>query len=136
MGQRYEQLSLEERCAIARLREAGQSLRQIAAALDRPPSTISRELKRNSGKHVGYRPAYADEQAQARRWSGSRLERDDGLREAVLDRLACGWSPEQVAGRLALEAGHKGIRHENIYRFVYGQIKRTQDFSCGLYLPR
>ena len=136
MGQRYEQLSLEERCAIARLREAGQSLRQIAAALDRTPSTISRELKRNAGAQVGYRPAYADEQAWARRWSGSRLERDDGLREAVLDRLADGWSPEQVAGRLALEAGHKVISYETIYRFVYAQMKRTQNFSWRLYLPR
>jgi IS30 family transposase len=136
MGQRYEQLSLEERCAIARLREAGQSLRQIAAALDRTPSTISRELKRNAGAHVGYRPAYADEQAWARRWSGSRLERDDGLREAVLDRLAAGWSPEQVAGRLALEAGQKVISYETIYRFVYAQMKRTQNFSWRLYLPR
>jgi IS30 family transposase len=136
MGQRYEQLSLEERCAIARLREAGQSLRQIAAALDRPASTISRELKRNSGKQIGYRPGYADEQARARRWSGSRLERDDGLREAVLDRLADGWSPEQIAGRLALEAGRRIISHETIYRFVYAQMKRTQDFSWRLYLPR
>ena len=136
MGQIYAQLSLEERCAIARLREAGQSLRQIAAALDRPPSTVSRELKRNSGSHVGYRPAYADQQARARRWSGSRLERDDGLREAVLDRLADGWSPEQIAGRLALEAGGKVISHETIYRFVYAQMKRSQDFSWRLYLPR
>jgi transposase, IS30 family len=136
MGQRYEQLSLEERCAIARFREAGQSLRQIAAALDRTPSTISRELKRNAGKQVGYRPAYADEQAWARRWSGSRLQRDEALREAVLDRLADGWSPEQIAGRLALEAGRRIISHETIYRFVYAQMKRTQDFSWRLYLPR
>jgi transposase, IS30 family len=136
MGQSYEQLSLEERCAIARLREAGQSIRQIAAALDRPPSTVSREMKRNSGSQVGYRPGYADEQARARRWSGSRLERDEGLREAVLDRLAGGWSPEQIAGRLALEAGCKVISHETIYRFVYAQMKRTQDFGWRLYLPR
>jgi transposase, IS30 family len=136
MGRRYEQLSLEERCAIARLREAGQSIRKIAAALDRTPSTISRELKRNVGAQVGYRPAYADEQAWARRWSGSRLERDDELREAVLDRLAGGWSPEQVAGRLAREAGHKVISYETIYRFVYAQMKRTQNFNWRLYLPR
>jgi transposase, IS30 family len=136
MGDRYEQLSLEERCAIARLREAGQSLRQIAAALDRPASTISRELKRNSGRHVGYRPAYAQEQTRARRWSGSRLERDDGLRNQVLSRLAAGWSPEQVAGRLARDAGRKRISYESIYRFVYAQMKRTQDFSWRLYLPR
>jgi transposase, IS30 family len=93
----YKQLSLEERCSIARLHEDGQSIRQIAATLDRQPSTIARELKRNTGNTVGYKPAYAQAQTGARRWSGSRLERDDGLRQIVLDRLASGWSPEQVA---------------------------------------
>jgi transposase, IS30 family len=136
MGDRYRQLSLEERCTIARLREAGQSLRQIAAAVDRPPSTISRELKRNSGKHVGYKPAYAQDQARARRWSGSRLDRDDGLRDHVLGRLAAGWSPEQVAGRLAREAGRSIISHESIYRFIYAQLRRTNDGRWRLYLPR
>jgi hypothetical protein len=57
MGKQYEHLSLDERSRIARLHEAGQSIRQIAAALDRPPSTISRELRRNRGKQVGYRPS-------------------------------------------------------------------------------
>ena len=84
---RYTQLSLEERCSIARLHEAGQSKRQIAAALDRQPSTIAREIKRNSGNKIDYRPAYAQAQASARRWTGSRLERDDALRDTVLDRL-------------------------------------------------
>jgi transposase, IS30 family len=133
---KYSQLSLEERCSIARLREAGQSIRQIAATLDRQPSTIARELKRNTGSKVGYRPAYAQDQAQARRWSGSRLERDDSLREVILDRLGQGWSPEQVSGRLALEAGHKVISHETIYRFIYAQLKRTNDRTWRLYLPR
>jgi transposase, IS30 family len=62
MGHGYKQLSLEDRCEIARLQAAGRSIRQIAAALDRPPSTISRELKRNRGCHVGYKPSYAQEQ--------------------------------------------------------------------------
>ncbi len=46
-----------------------------------------------------------EEQTRARRWAGSRLERDGALRGAVLERLARGWSPEQIAGRLAREAG-------------------------------
>src|SRR5665213_2422326 len=99
MGSQYEQLSLEERCELAELRRAGRSIRQIAAALDRSPSSISRELKRNAGKGPRanpYRPAFAEEQARARRWSGSRLERNDVLRDQVLGRLAQGWSPEQV----------------------------------------
>src|SRR6476469_3620559 len=136
MGERYQQLSLEERCTIAQLREAGQSIRQIAAALDRPPSTVSRELNRNSGSRVGYKPSYAQQQARARRWSGSRLERDDGLRELVLDRLGSGWSPEQVAGRLRLDRGQQVVSYETIYRFIYAQIRRTNDGAWRNYLPR
>ena len=52
MGQKYGQLSLDDRCIIARLSEAGKTIRQIAAAMDRQPSTIARELKRNSGTQV------------------------------------------------------------------------------------
>ena len=135
MGSQYGHLTLEERCTIARLHEDGQSIRKIAAALDRPASTVSRELKRNGGRQVGYRPAYAQEQASARRWKGSRLERDAGLRGLVLDRLALGWSPEQVAGRLAREAGPV-ISHESIYRFIYAQARRTNDGAWRLYLPQ
>lgn len=136
MGQGYDQLTLEERCEIARRREAGESLRKIAAALDRSPSTISRELTRNDASGRGYKPSYAQEQASARRWRGSRLERNEELQRAVLEALAMGWSPEQVAGRLAREAGRRVISHESIYRFIYAQIRRTNTWSWRLYLPR
>src|SRR5438046_8278474 len=75
MGRRYEQFSLEERCTLCRLKQAGKTVRQIAAIMDRAPSTITRELKRNSGTQVGYQPAYAEQQAKSRRWRGSRLLR-------------------------------------------------------------
>ena len=136
MGRSYGQLSLEDRCEIARLSANGSSIRQIAAALDRSPSTVSRELSRNRGKQVGYKPSYAQQQAQARRWTGSRLEREPGLRRAVMERLTRGWSPEQVAGRLAREHGRKMISYETIYRFIYAQLGRTNDFSWRRYLPR
>ena len=116
--------------------KTGNPIRQIAAALDRPPSTVSRELRRNRGKQVGYKPSYAHEQAKARRWTGSRLERDGELRRLVLDRLRHGWSPEQIAGRLACDKAATGISHESIYRFIYAQIRRTNDGSWRHYLPR
>src|ERR1700754_1757533 len=100
MGECYSQLTLEERCTIAQLHQAGRSRHEIAAALDRSTSSISRELKRNSGKQIGYTPTYAQQQTRARRWTGSRLERDEELRELVLGYLERGWSPEQIAGRL------------------------------------
>jgi IS30 family transposase len=139
MGNNYEQLSLEERCTIARLHEGGQSVRKIAAALDRAPSCVSRELKRNTGsgpRANGYRPAYAQAQARARRWRGSRLERNDALREEVLELLGRGWSPEQVAGRLSRREGHTVIGVETIYRFIDAQAKRTNDGAWRHYLPR
>src|SRR5262249_28420223 len=120
---------------VARLQANGASVRQIAAALDRAPSTISRELKRNHGRHIGYKAGFAQQQAKARRWVGSRLERQPTLRRAVLDGLAKGWSPEQVAGGLAREAGRKLISYETIYRFIYAQVARTKDYDWRRYLP-
>jgi transposase, IS30 family len=136
MGRSYAQLSLEDRCEISRLQAEGRSIRQIATALDRAPSTIAREVKRNSGRQVGYKPSYADQQARARRWSGSRLERQPDLRNTVLDHLKRGWSPEQVAGRLRLDSGRTIISYETIYRFIYAQLARTNDYRWRLYLPR
>jgi transposase, IS30 family len=135
MGEHYDHVTLDERYRIAQLRESGQSIRQIAAALDRSASSISRELKRNHGVSVGYKPSYANEQASARRWKGSRLERDEKLRTFVLGCLERGWSPEQVAGWLDRHA-ESSISHESIYRFIYAQIRRTNDGAWRHYLPR
>lgn len=114
----------------------GSSVRQIASALDRAPSTIARELKRNSGRQIGYKPGYAQQQTKARRWAGSRLEREAELRQTVCERLARGWSPEQIAGRLAREHGRRVISYESIYRFIYAQIARHKDYRWRHYLPR
>ena len=136
MGKRYRQVTIEERCAIARLQAEGGSIRQIAADLDRSAWTVARGLKRNGSKSGGYQPVYADQRARARRWSGSRLERDEALRAKVLSRLKQGWSPEQVCGRPALECGKRVISHESIYRFIYGQLVRKKGYSWRHYLPR
>lgn len=136
MGRKYKQLSLEERYTISCLQKEGKSLREIAANLDRSASTISREIARNSLKTVGYQPSNAQMQKAERRWRGSKLERQSELRSTVLDRLAMGWSPQQVADRLAYEKGCKVISHESIYRFIYGQLKRTKDYQWRNYLPR
>ena len=136
MGEHYQQLTIEERCEMARLHAQDLSIRQIATSLDRSPSTVSRELNRNGSRTQGYQPVYAQQQARARRWSGSRLERDSALRHQVLSCLQLGWSPEQVAGRLAQQAGHRVISHETIYRFIHDQIARKKDYSWRHFLPK
>ena len=125
MGERYGQLSLEERIEIYRFQAEGRSLRWIGARLGRSASTISRELRRNSVRTKvwpgGYEPVRAQALAERRRrWDCRfKLERQPDLRDLVRDRLAMGWSPEQIAGRLTREQGRTLISHESIYRFIY-----------------
>ena len=61
MGRNYKQITLAERCQITQVLPAGFKVREIAAALDRAPSTISRELKRNGSRTKGYDPCYAQQ---------------------------------------------------------------------------
>ena len=68
MGKHYRHVTIEERCEIARLRSKGRSILEIATGLDRSPSTVARELKRNGSQSGVYQPMYADQQARARRW--------------------------------------------------------------------
>src|SRR6202047_429758 len=125
MGQCYGQLSLEERVEIYRLHAGGRSQIDIASVLDRSPSTISRELERNSRPTKvwkgGYEPVRAQQLAErGRRQDGlfkQALQPD--LRNRVGKSIAMGHSPEQIAGRLALEHGRVIISHESIYRFIY-----------------
>jgi IS30 family transposase len=126
---------MEERCEIARRHRGGETLRQIAANMDRAPSSIARELARNDSAQ-GYVPAYAQQQTQARRWTGSKLLRDPLLQAEVLQRLAAGASPQAVSGRLKRERGQSVISHESIYRFIATQIARTNDYSWRHYLPK
>src|SRR6202171_5566635 len=111
MGQCYGQLSLEERVEIYRLHAGGKSQNEIASALDRAPSTISRELRRNSRPTKdwtgGYEPIRARGLAQRRRRWDDRLKlaRQPDLRDCVGNSLAMGHSTEQIAGRLARQHG-------------------------------
>jgi transposase, IS30 family len=66
---KYHQLTSEERYALSALRRQGLSQAAIGRALGRHPSTISRELHRNSRKDGGYRPFTAGEMTRGRRSS-------------------------------------------------------------------
>lgn len=120
-------LSQDERLEVADLHRQGVSIRQIALRLGRSPSTISRELRRNSstrGKTRTYNPFEAQRQACARR-ARPRLRRihaDPVLYKAVGELLATRWSPSQIARRLRRD--HPGDRMmwvcaETIYQAVY-----------------
>jgi IS30 family transposase len=118
-------LSEDERVRVADLRRSGLTVRGIAEALGRSPSTISRELRRNRDPDRGqYRPFTAQRLAEARRPRPGRgkLINDAVLREFVAKRLAQRWSPEQICHALIEEFPDQPERHlvpETIYQAVY-----------------
>ena len=111
-------LTLAEREEISRGLAAGSSLRQIARELHRAPSTISREVSRNTDQQ-SYRANRADETAwdRARRPKLCRLALNGRLRGIVASKLAVDWSPEQIAGwlkRTYLDDESLQVSHETI----------------------
>jgi IS30 family transposase len=96
----YLHLSEDERDQIAVLQASGQSIGAIAKALSRAKSTVSRELSRNSLPNGRYSPLLAAGAYQLRRRREAVIEKDQPLEAFVHDRLAEGWTPEQISGWL------------------------------------
>jgi IS30 family transposase len=119
-------LSVGEREEIAVGLAAGDSLREIAERLGRSPSTISREVLRNSRGRRQYRALAAQGQAQHRaaRPKTAKLAGNGELRGLVQARLKQKWSPEQVSVMLRREFPdhpEMQVSHETIYQSVYVQ---------------
>jgi IS30 family transposase len=119
-------LSLGEREEIAVGVAAGDSLRVIAARLGRSPSTVSREIRRNSRSPGRYRAVIAQTQAEwrARRPKTAKLAGNAELRGWVQARLQRRWSPEQISATLRRQfAGRPEMQvsHEAIYQAIYVQ---------------
>jgi IS30 family transposase len=121
-------LSLPEREMIRDLSAAGASQRAIAEAMGRAPSTISRELGRNSDPRLGYLPHGAQRKADARRTRPKPAKRvpDSALRTYVQAKLGLEWSPEQISHRLVTdfpENQEMRVSHETIYQSLYLQAR-------------
>jgi IS30 family transposase len=126
-------LNLYQRELIHDRRAEGASIRQIARELKRSPSTISREIARNSTDNIGYLPYSAQRIATARRPRPRqcKLLREGPLRDYVTQRLAKRWSPEQISRRMVKDFPNDEtmrVTSETIYQAIYvharGALKR------------
>jgi IS30 family transposase len=131
----YRRLSSAEREEVSRGLAQGTSLSAIARRLGRAPSTVSREVRHNSGKS-GYRAFSAGNRANlrasSRKHGKSRLTREDRLRRYIIEKLRKRWSPREIVKRLQEEYPDDRtmrISHEAIYRYIYvlprGSLKTT-----------
>jgi IS30 family transposase len=137
-------LSQEERIEIFGGVQRGDSIRAIARALDRSPSTVFRELRRNMTQRYGmrygghgrrpglrtrgwdYRPTLAQRRAErlASRPKVAKLAANRPLHDLVQRKLQERLSPEQVAGLLRRsfpDNRDMWVSHETIYQSIYVQ---------------
>jgi IS30 family transposase len=120
---KYTQLTQEERYQIYALNKAEHDQIEIAMILNRHKSTISRELRRNSGLR-GYRPQQAQRLTEQRRQSKAKPSIPQSLWRQVERLLREDWSPEQI--NLWLKAEYNvSVSHEWIYQYI------LQDKACG-----
>lgn len=114
----YHQLTERERYQIYLMKQTGYTQEEIAAELERSPSTISRELRRNHGQR-GYRPGQAQRLTEARRRNACKARKVTVEVERWIERLIRQeLSPQQVVAYLKR---HKrvSLHHETVYQLIY-----------------
>ena len=133
----YTHFTLNERKYLQESLESGDSIRKIAKALRRSPSTISREIKRNWSKKSNHYHHWA---AQIKYWERRKschrknnLLKDNAAYAFALEKLHQFWSPEIIAGNWNLNHDKK-TSYSSIYRAVYA--KQFPGIKPGTHLRR
>jgi IS30 family transposase len=134
-------LSLAEREEISRGLGAHNSIREIARRIGRAPSSVSREIARNSRQWWRYRAHVSDRRAwrRALRPKECHLAKNPRLAVVVAQKLQLDWSPQQIAGWLAREYGHDEsmrVSHETIYRSLFIQARGVLKKQLTAHLRR
>ena len=121
----YNHLTIEERSCIYQFLNLGMSIRKIAQALKRSPSTISREIKRNSskikssrGSYTKYFPIKANDKYRHRRKDCHRKTKfSKDVIEYLTIKINEHWSPEQISNRNTNAINHIPST-STIYRLI------------------
>ena len=132
----YTHFTTEEREMSRVLKAQGFSIRVIARMLNRSPSSVSREFRRNCYANGEYAAHHADKLYRKRRKNCGRKPKlkEGPARDYVLEKMSLRWSPEQIAGRSKLDNEPFGISFPTIYRAIDSgvlppQLKKIMRFK-------
>lgn len=120
----YQHFSIEERESLQYMWWERKSIRSMSKVLNRSPSSVSRELKRNFPlERQVYTSRLAHDRAIQKRKSRGRHDRlkNERIRAYATIHLKVGWSPEQISGRIKIDL-KESISHEAIYQYIYAHI--------------
>ena len=123
---KYKHFSVEERETIQSMWWERRSMRDIAKALGRSHTSVSREMRKNFPReHRVYTPRLAQKRAEEnthRRGREKRLK-SEKVRMYVVEHLKRRWSPEQISLRIKIDL-KETLSHEAIYQYIYHQVHR------------
>lgn len=124
----YSHFTTEEREMSRVLKAQGLSIRAIAKKLNRSPSTVSREFRRNCYADGTYSAHHADKLYQKRRKNCGRKPKlqSGAVRDYVVEKMNLRWSPEQIAGRARLDKETFSISFSTIYRAIDSGVLPSQ----------
>lgn len=137
----YKHLTIEERSCIYQFINLGMKIREIAKALKRAPSTISREIRRNSIKtniNIEYFPTKANEMYKERRLkSKKKVKYEEKILKYIENKLKENWSPEQIYNRETDEINkipstttiYKLIHRNKIEKITINKLRRKGKFK-------
>lgn len=125
----YTHFTLSERKYLQKLLSEDKSFREIAAILERSPSTISREVKRNKAKYKPHRKVdnkywYNHWRAQVLYTCRRREQQRRALKpnteewDYVIEKLNLYWSPEEIVNRYEKDYKKKLVSVSTIYRYI------------------
>jgi IS30 family transposase len=118
----YKQLTHEQRCQIYALKKSDFSQKAIADIVEVSQSTISRELKRNTGNR-GYRHKQAQYWTDERKLTARKSLKMTASKITLIEsKIRKRWSPEQISGWLREEQDTL-ISHETIYLHIWSDKK-------------
>lgn len=129
----YMRLALFEREEISRGIWARENFAQIARRINRPASTVTREVQANVKRPWCYRAEKAQKRTNRLKARGRQKKLDTHLflKDYVYEKLRQEWSPEEIAKRIKLDypqSNDMRISHETIYQHLYclprGELKK------------
>lgn len=120
---KYAHFSKTDRMELSILLKKGYSIRTIAKVLEKNPSSVSREIKRNS-VNGEYNSQKANHKSRVKRkhskYQGMKIVSSEWMHDYIEEKMKIGWTPEEISGRLKRENNDMPvISAKSIYKYLY-----------------
>lgn len=132
----HKHITSFQRNELSALLRAGLKQKDIARLLNKSPSAICQELKRNKADtQIGYSAKVAKENTKERRIKANKrfkkIENNEWLKKYIIKKIKLYWSPDQIAGRIKFkwpDVKERHIAKDSIYKFIYTERKDLVKF--------